>query len=89
MGKKDRKRILDDVKKNKVGRTLREIEELLALYGFLRRSASKEASVWNRGGVGLCLPNPKSGTLLVDYVVLAIRKIREAEEGNVPEETIS
>ena len=86
---KHRRRLLAEIKKAKYGRSVDEIEELLRLFGFTERAATKESSVWNRGSVGLTLPNPKTGSLLVCYVTLAIRKIEEAETSKIPEEKVS
>jgi hypothetical protein len=83
---KNREGLLQDFQKNKYNRTLEEVEELLHSYGFIERAAAKEASVWKRGPIGLTLPRPKTGTLLVSYVSLVLRKIREAEETGIPEE---
>ena len=89
MTKRDRDRLLKEFKKNKYGRSLEEAERLLREFGFIRRVASKEASVWKRGRISLTLPNPKMPSLLVDYVVLIVRKINEAEETGIPEEPLS
>lgn len=86
MSKRDREHRFKDLQQRKTGRTLKEVEDILRLYGFTERLATKEASVWKRGSVTLTLPNPKSGGLLIDYVVLVLRKIREAEELEIPEE---
>lgn len=89
MPKRTRAQLLAAFKKAKYNRSLAEAEDLLTKYGFICRGATKEASVWNRGSVGLTLPNPKSGALLVPYVSLVIRKIEEAERLGIPEEVIS
>lgn len=86
VSKRDREHRFKDLQQRKTGRTLQEVEEVLRLYGFTERLATKEASVWKRGSVTLTLPNPKKGGLLIDYVVLVLRKIREAEELEIPEE---
>jgi hypothetical protein len=85
---KDRDRLLRDFKKSKYSRTLEETEALLRSFGFIERDATKEASVWQRGGVTLTLPRPKK-TLLVPYVVLVIRKIEEAKSVDASEEKTS
>lgn len=91
LAKRTRRQLLAEFKRAKYDRSLQEVENLLSLYGFIERAASKEASVWNRGSVGLTLPKPKTGggSLLVCYVSLAIRKIEEAERLGIPEEVIS
>ena len=88
MKKRNRERLLGEFKKEKYDRSLGEAEALLRSFGFIERAANKEASVWQRGPVGLTLPRPKGKSLLVAYVSLVIRKIEEAEATGIPEETI-
>jgi len=84
--KRDREHLLLDFQRKRGDCTLEEAERLLRAYGFLRRAASKEASVWKRGNITLTLPRPKGRVLLVAYVALVLRKIREAEMLGIPEE---
>lgn len=80
---------LEWLRRNKRNRSVGEVEEVLELYGFIARAATKESKVWKRGHITLTLPAPKTTFLLTVYVALVTRKIDEAEASGVPEETPS
>ena len=86
MSKRDRDQLLSDFQRQRADRSLADAERLLKAYGFVRRAATKEASVWKRGSITLTLPRPKGKALLVAYVALVLRKIREAEMLGIAEE---
>lgn len=86
MSKRHRDQLLSDFQRYKTDRTLADAERLLSAYGIVQRAAAKEASVWKRGSITLTLPRPKGKALLIAYVALVLRKIREAEMLGIPEE---
>jgi hypothetical protein len=81
---KDKRKLLSDLKKNKRNRTVGEAQDLLALFGFEYRAASKEqGGVWKRGSYTLTLPMPHGRgdkSLPPAYVSMIIRVIELAEE---------
>lgn len=78
-GADKRSRLLDDLRRNKRNRSLKEVEAVLEEFGFSRRDAAKEASVWSRGRSTLTLPNPHGKPLKTPYVRLVVRIIEQAE----------
>ena len=75
----ERQKLLDNLTRNKKNRSTKEVEKLLEAFDFVRRDASKEASVWSRGRSTLTLPNSHGKSLKTKYVGIVIRIIREAE----------
>lgn len=71
--------LLESLKTNHT--SLKDVEKVLSLLGWIRRAAGKEASVWRKGSRTLTLPRPKGGRFLKPkYVSLVRREIRAAEE---------
>ena len=75
----DKHQRLQDLKLRKQHRTVAEVKALLSAFGFVKRRARKENSVWMRGAITLTLPTPHDKFLKVPYARLVIRKIEEAE----------
>lgn len=86
MAPKDKRRLLAEFKKNKRNRTVEEAQDLLTLFGFEYRAASKEqGGVWKRGTYTLTLPMPHGRgdkSLAPAYISMIIRVIELAEEND-------
>lgn len=90
---KDKRRLLADFKKNKRNRTVDEAQDLLTLFGFEYRAASKEqGGVWKRGIHTLTLPMPHGRgdkSLLPAYVSMVIRVIELADESDAQNKEVN
>lgn len=82
MAKKDCETLLQELRRNKRNRAVKEVEKVLEACGFRYRSTKKEGNLWSSHGVILTLPNPHGGDMVLKlpYVVQVIRKIEEAKE---------
>ena len=79
---KHKSKSLDDLKKRRRNRSLKEIEKILTMFGFVSRKATKEGNVWKRGTFTLTLPVPHGSgdkSLHPKYIGTVIQLIEEAE----------
>jgi hypothetical protein len=88
MPRDDKYQLLNDLRIRKRNRSLGEACRALEAFGFQKRKASKENSIWKKGSVTVTLPLPHGGdpVLLPRYVSMVVREIERALALNATEE---
>jgi hypothetical protein len=83
LSRRSKEERLADLKRNRRNRKIEEVQDLLAAYGFIKRSSKNEqGGVWSRGSRTVTLPRPHGGTrtLLPIYIAKVLVEIELAEQ---------
>jgi hypothetical protein len=87
---RDKHKLLAEFRKNKKNRSVDEVQELLAAFGFQYRPARKEqGGLWRRGMFTVTLPQPhgsRDRSLKPAYISIVIRIIEAAEATDAQQE---
>lgn len=76
---RSKEELLEELRQHKAGRGLKEVKDLLRMFGWAERKAGKENSVWSKGHLTLTLPTPKDKDLKPYVVRLVVREIEKGE----------
>jgi len=78
----NRRKLLEDLRRQKRNRSVKEAAAVLEAYGWTSREPSKEGSFWRKGELTLTLPDPHGSgdkSLHPRWVSLVVRMIEQGE----------